>query len=121
MEDEIKKVISSLEIVESEFGRKGFDKKMGGDASLYVALMNRVVSAVDELYDIRSTQESKMEKEIQKRVHTILKKETHREIPKRQLETIEKVEKEFDEDKPKVKVASKPIQKTIKTVRGKVK
>ena len=112
MEDEIRKVISSLEVVESEFGRKGFDKKMGGPASLYVALMNRVVSAVDDLYDIRSTQKSKMEKEIQKRVRAILKKE--KEFQERQRKTIEKIEKEFNEDKPKIKVVPRTRKKVGK-------
>lgn len=119
MDDEIKKVISSLEIVESEFGRNGFDKEMGGNASLYLALMNRVVCAVDDLYDIRSTQSSKTEKEIQKRVTEILKREN--EFKENQRNAIEKIEKDFDKDKPKIKVVSKVIKKPTKKVRSKVK
>jgi len=119
MADEIKKVISSLEIVESEFCRNGFDKEMGGNASLYVALANRVICAVDDLYDIRSTRESTNEKEIQKRVMKILKKE--KEFQERQRTALEKIEKEFDKDKPKIKVVSKTIKKPTKKVRSKVK
>ena len=119
MADEIKKVISSLEIVESEFCRNGFDKEMGGNASLYVALANRVICAVDDLYDIRSKQKSTNEKEIQKRVTKILKREN--EFQENQRKSIEKIEKDFDKDTPKVKVVSKPIKKTVKKVRSKVK
>ena len=71
MEDEFKKVISSLALVESEFRRKGFDKEMGKNACLYVALANRIICAVDDLNDIRSKQKFTIAKEVRKRVAEI--------------------------------------------------
>ena len=86
MGDELRKVISSLALVESEFRRKGFDKEMGKNACLYVALANRIICAVDDLNDIRSKQKFTIAKEVRKRVAEIEKK----------------LKKEIDKDKSKV-------------------
>lgn len=119
MEDEFKKVIYELQRVESQFCRNGFDKEMGKDACLYVALANTLICAVDDLNDIRSKQKFTIEKEVRKRVAEIEKK--MKQTQERKQKTLEKMQKEVDEDKPKIKVVSKPIKKTVKKVRSKVK
>jgi flagellar motility protein MotE (MotC chaperone) len=119
MEDEFKKVIFSLALVESEFRRKGFDKEMGNNACLYVALANRIICAVDDLNDIRSKQGITIAKEVRKRVAEIEKK--MREEQERELKTLEKIKKEIDKDKPKIKVIPKTTKKVVKKVKVKVK
>lgn len=112
MENEFKKVISSLALVESEFRRNGFDKQMGKNACLYVALANRIICAVDDLNDIRSEQKFTIAKEVRKRVEEIEKK--MKEAQERERKSLEKIEKEIDKDKSKIKVVSKTIKKVRK-------
>ena len=119
MEDEFKKVISSLALVESEFRRKGFDKEMGNNVCLYVALANRIICAVDDLNDIRSKQGITIAKEVRKRVAEIEKK--MREEQERELKTLENIKKEIDKDKPKIKVIPKTTKKVTKKAKVKVK
>ena len=100
MGDELRKVISSLALVESEFRRKGFDKEMGKNACLYVALANRIICAVDDLNDIRSKQKFTIAKEVRKRVAEIEKK--MKEAQERERKSLENIQKEIDKDKSKV-------------------
>ena len=118
MEDEFKKVISSLALVESEFRRKGFDKEMGKNACLYVALANRIICAVDDLNDIRSKQKFTIAKEVRKRVEEIEKK--MKEAQERQRKSLEKIEKELDKDNPTIKVIPKTTNKVTKKAKVKV-
>ena len=111
MEDEFKKVISELQRVESQFCRNGFDKEMGKDSTLFLALANTLISAVDDLNDIRSKQGITIEKKVRKRVAEIEKK--MKQTQERERKTLEKIQKEIDKDKPKIKV----VPKTIKRVR----
>ena len=46
MGSEIQKVIFNLEVIESEFRRNGFDKELGKDPALFVALANRLIIAL---------------------------------------------------------------------------
>jgi hypothetical protein len=108
MDDAFKKVISSLALVESEFRRNGFDKQMGKNACLYVALANRIICAVDDLDDIRSKQKFIIAKEVRKRVE---------EIEKKMMKDLGRMKKEVDRDTPSVKV----IPKTPKKAKVKVK
>ena len=118
MADEIKKVIFELERAESEFRRNGFDKKMGTEPCLYVALVNTLANAVDDLYDIRYWQKTTIEKEVRKRVAEIEKK--MREEQEMERKTQEKIKKEFDKDKPKIKVVPKTTKKVTKKVKVEV-
>ena len=56
MGSEIQKVIVNLEVVESEFRRNGFDKEMGKDPALFVALANRLIIALEDLNNINEKQ-----------------------------------------------------------------
>ena len=112
MEDAFKKVIFELERAESEFRRNGFDKEMGKDSALFLALANTLISAVDDLNDIRSKQKFTIEKEVRKRVAEIEKK--MKEAQERERQTLETIQKEIDKDKPKIKVVSKTIKKVRK-------
>jgi hypothetical protein len=111
MENEFKKVISSLALVESEFRRNGFDKQMGKNACLYVALANRIICAVDDLNDIRSKQEFTIAKEVRKRVA---------EIEKKLMKDLGTIKKEVDRDIPSVKVIPKATKKATKKAKVKV-
>ena len=119
MEDEFKKVISELQRVESQFCRNGFDKEMGKDSTLFLALANTLISAVDDLNNIRSKQKITIEKEVKKRVAKIERQ--MRDIQDREQKTLEKIQKEIDKDKPKIKVIPKTPKKTTKKAKIKVK
>jgi|SaaInlV_165m_DNA_1040744.scaffolds.fasta_scaffold77724_2 hypothetical protein len=56
MGSEIQKVIFNLEVIESEFRRNGFDKELGKDPALFVALANRLIIALEDLNNINEKQ-----------------------------------------------------------------
>lgn len=112
MDDEFKKVISELQRVESQFCRNGFDKEMGKDSTLFLALANTLISAVDDLNNIRSKQKITIEREVKKRVAKI--ESEMKKSQKRAQETLEKIQKEIEKDNPKIKVVSKVRKVKVK-------
>tara|TARA_A100001037_G_scaffold244817_1_gene225911 strand:+ start:75073 stop:75369 length:297 start_codon:yes stop_codon:yes gene_type:complete len=66
--DKFSEIISDLLRVESQFRRNGFDKEMGKDPALFVALANTLICVVDDLNIIYNKQSSVIENEVSRRV-----------------------------------------------------
>ncbi len=76
--DRFSEIISDLHRVESQFRRNGFDKKMGKDPALFVALANTLICVVDDLNIIYNKQSSVIENEVSRRVAEELAKHKSR-------------------------------------------
>ena len=94
MDKEFEDIMEALLHVESQFRRNGFDKKMGTDSHLFLALANTLIIAVDDLGNLKSKHRVLIKKEVKKRLA------------------------EIEKDKPKIKVVAKAT-KRVKKVRVK--
>lgn len=65
-DDKLSEIIYDLQRVESQFCRNGFDKKMGKDSVLFLALANTLITAIDDLKELQLKQNIIVEQSVTK-------------------------------------------------------
>jgi len=87
-DDKLSKIISDLQRVESQFCRNGFDKKMGKDSVLFLALANTLITAIEGLRELHLKQTIIVQQSVTKKTKEEPTKSHIKVVPKKTSEKI---------------------------------
>jgi len=82
-DDKLSEIISDLQRVESQFCRNGFDKKMGKSPTLFLALANTLITAIDDLKELQLKQNIIVEQSVTKQTKEEPTKSHIKVVPKK--------------------------------------